>query len=143
MSIVIDAFVEAFPRFLLWTSAAGGMLVVACTIYVLLTPWKEFALVKNGNTSAGLALGGAIVGLGIPIASNLASSTSLLELAIWGFVSLLIQLLVYRAVDLLLSDLPRRIEEDQIGAAIVLVAAKLASAFILSAGLWDPALQRI
>lgn len=138
----IGAFVEAFPRFLIWSASAGVLLIVASTIYVLLTPWKEFALVKRGNTAAGLALGGAIAGLAIPIASTLASSVSLFDLAIWGVVSLLLQLIVYRLVDLLLRNIPKRIEEDEIGAAVVMIAAKLSSALILAAGLWDPALQR-
>lgn len=138
----IGAFVEAFPRFLIWSASAGVLLIVASTIYVLLTPWKEFAEVKRGNSAAGLALGGAITGLAIPIASTLASSVSLFDLVIWGVVSLLLQLIVYRLVDLLLSNIPQRIEKDEIGAAIVLVAAKLSSALILAAGLWDPALQR-
>lgn len=136
------AFVEAFPRFLLWTGSAGVMLVVASTIYVLLTPWKEFALVREGNAAAGLALAGAIAGLAIPIASCLASSVTLVDLVIWGVVSLLLQLLVYRLVDVLLTDIPKRIEKQEAGAAIVLISAKLSSAMILAAGLWDPALQR-
>lgn len=138
----IGAFVEAFPRFLIWTASAGVMLVIASTIYVMLTPWKEFAEVRRGNTAAGLALGGAITGLALPMSSALASSVTLIDFAIWGVVALLLQLIVYRLVDLLLGGLPRRIEEDESGAAVVLVAAKLASALILAAGLWDPALQR-
>ncbi len=138
----IGAFVEAFPRFLIWTASAGVMLVVSSTIYVLLTPWKEFAEVKRGNTAAGLALGGAITGLALPMSSALASSITLIDFTIWGVVALLLQLIVYRLVDLLLGGLPRRIEQDELGAAAVLVSAKFASALILAAGLWDPALQR-
>ncbi|HAE27317.1 MULTISPECIES: DUF350 domain-containing protein [Hyphomonas] len=138
----MGAFVEAFPRFLIWTASAGVMLVVSSTIYVLLTPWKEFAEVKRGNTAAGLALGGAIAGLALPMSSALASSITLIDFAIWGVVALLLQLIVYRLVDLLLGGMPRRIEQDELGAAAVLVSAKLASALILAAGLWDPALQR-
>ncbi|KCZ47044.1 MULTISPECIES: DUF350 domain-containing protein [unclassified Hyphomonas] len=138
----IGAFVEAFPRFLIWTASAGVMLVVSSTIYVLLTPWKEFAEVRRGNAAAGIALGGAIAGLALPMSSALASSITLIDFAIWGLVALLLQLIVYRLVDLLLGGLPKRIEQDEIGAAAVLVSAKLASALILAAGLWDPALQR-
>ena len=67
---------------------------------------------------------------------------TLIDLAIWGIVSLLIQLLVYRLVDVLLTDIPKRIEKEEAGAAVVLVSAKLASALIIAAGLWDPVLQR-
>ena len=138
----IGAFVEAFPRFLIWTASAGVMLIVSSTIYVLLTPWKEFAEVRRGNAAAGIALGGAIAGLALPMSSALASSITLIDFAIWGLVALLLQLIVYRLGDLLLGGLPKRIEQDEIGAAAVLVSAKLASALILAAGLWDPALQR-
>ena len=37
---------------------------------------------------------------------------------IWGVVALLIQILAFRFVDLILRDLPRRIENDEAGAAI-------------------------
>ncbi|MEE9380240.1 MAG: DUF350 domain-containing protein [Hyphomonadaceae bacterium] len=134
----IDAFKQGFPDFLIYTGVAGLLLVIATTIYILLTPWKELALAKDKNSAAGLALAGAIMGLAIPLAACLATSTSLLGLVIWGIVALLLQLIAYRVTDLLLRDLPKRIEEDQIGPAIVLIAAKLSSAILLAAGLWDP-----
>lgn len=139
----ISAFDAAFPRFLMSTGAAGLMLLIAVTAYVLLTPWKELSLVRNGNTAAGVALGGAIIGLAIPISSTLASSMTLPGLFIWGAIALLMQLIAYRVVDLILRDIPGRIANDEIGAATVLVAAKLSAAMILAAGLWDPVLQRL
>ncbi|MFN7165356.1 MAG: DUF350 domain-containing protein [Hyphomonas sp.] len=139
----ISAFDAAFPRFLLSTGAAGAMLLVAATVYVLLTPWKELSLVRAGNTAAGVALGGAIIGLAIPISSTLASSMTLPGLLIWGAIALLMQLIAYRVVDLILRDIPGRIAKDEIGAATVLASAKIAAAMILAAGLWDPVLQRL
>lgn len=131
----ISAFDAAFPRFLISTGMAGVMLLLASIAYVLLTPWKELALVREGNTAAGVALGGAILGLAIPIASTLASSVSLPELAIWGAIALLMQLITYRVVDLILRDIPGRLSRDEMGAAAVLTAAKLSTALILAAGL--------
>ncbi|MEM7766706.1 MAG: DUF350 domain-containing protein [Pseudomonadota bacterium] len=138
MDAEIQTFIQGFPDFLLFTGVAAVMLVIAIAIYVKLTPWRELALVKDQNGAAGLALAGAIVGLAIPISACLATSVSLFGLIIWGVVALILQLLAYRITDLLLRDLPRRIEEDQAGPAIVLIGAKLASAMLLAAGLWDP-----
>ncbi|WP_084420615.1 DUF350 domain-containing protein [Henriciella litoralis] len=143
MGSVFQSFQEGFPTFLMYTGTAGLMLILAVVVYILLTPWKELALVKGGNGTAGLALSGAIVGLAIPLASCLASSVSLLDLVLWGVVSLILQLLAYRLTDLLLKDLPERIKNDEAGAAIVLIGTKLASAMLLAAGLWDPVLQRL
>ncbi|MEM8920488.1 MAG: DUF350 domain-containing protein, partial [Pseudomonadota bacterium] len=86
---------------------------------------------------------GVILGLAIPIASCLASSVSLFDLLIWGVVALLIQILAFRIVDLLLRGLPQRIENDEAGAAILLIAVKLSSALIIAAALWDPNLARL
>ncbi|MEM9667935.1 MAG: DUF350 domain-containing protein [Pseudomonadota bacterium] len=142
MNTAIEGFVSGFPHFLVMTAAAGVLLILASTIYILLTPWKELALVKGGNGAAGLALAGAIVGLAIPLASCLASSIGLFDLSIWSVVALLLQLITYRIVDLLLSGLPDRLKDDEAGAAIVLIAAKLSAAMLLAAGLWDPNLGR-
>lgn len=139
----ISAFDAAFPRFLMSTGAAGLMLLVASTVYVLLTPWKELALVRAGNTAAGVALAGAIGGLAIPIASTLASSMTVEGLLIWGAIALLMQLIAYRLVDLLLRDIPGRLAKDEMGAAILLAGTKLSVALILASGLWDPVLQRL
>ncbi|MEM8615703.1 MAG: DUF350 domain-containing protein [Pseudomonadota bacterium] len=143
MAATLEAFRQGFPDFLLMSGVAGLLLLISSAIYVLLTPWKELALVRGGNGAAGLALAGAIVGLAIPIASCLASSVSLLDLLLWGGVALLLQLLTYRIIDMILRDIPQRVENDEAGAAIVLIAAKVAVAMILAAGLWDPNLQRM
>ncbi|MEL6860940.1 MAG: DUF350 domain-containing protein [Pseudomonadota bacterium] len=143
MSATLESFRQGFPDFLLMTGTAGVLLILASTIYILLTPWKELALVRGGNGAAGLALSGAIAGLALPIASCLASSLTLLDLVIWGTVSLLLQLLTYRIIDMLLRDIPNRIQNDEAGAAIVLIAAKLSAAMLLAAGLWDPNIGRV
>jgi len=143
MEAAIQAFVAGFPNFLIYTGTAGGLLLFASILYVILTPQRELALLRAGNASAGLALAGVIIGLAIPLASALASSLSIYDLLIWGVVALLIQILAFRFVDLILRDLPRRIENDEAGAAILLIAVKIASALIISAALWDPNLGRL
>ncbi|MEP1145074.1 MAG: DUF350 domain-containing protein [Henriciella sp.] len=143
MTATLESFRQGFPDFLLMTGTAGILLLVASTIYILLTPWKELALVRGGNGAAGLALAGAICGLALPIASSLASSLTLVDLLLWGSVALLLQLLTYRIIDMILRDIPERIQNDEAGAAIVLIAAKLAVAMLLAAGLWDPNLGRV
>ena len=143
MMATLQSFQQGFPDFLFMTGTAGLLLLAASTVYVLLTPWKELALVRGGNGAAGLALSGAIVGLAIPIASCLASSINIYDLLLWGVVALILQLLTYRIIDMILRDIPARIQNDEAGAAIVLIASKLAVAMLLAAGLWDPELQRI
>ncbi|MEM1105442.1 MAG: DUF350 domain-containing protein [Pseudomonadota bacterium] len=134
----LEAFQAGLPDFLLHTGMAFAMLVLGSAVYIKLTPWRELALVKDKNGSAGLALAGAIIGLAIPISACLANALNWVGFLIWGTVALLMQLIAYRVTDFLLRDLPRRIQEDEAGAAIFLIGTKIASALILATGLWDP-----
>ena len=69
----------------------------------------------------------------IPLAISLKASTSLVELGLWGVAITLVQLLIFRLVDLVLRGLPRRIQEGEMAAAALLVGAKIATALILAA----------
>jgi len=112
-----------------------GVLIAGCILHVLLTPMKEMKLIREGNVSAGISFAAVIVGLAIPMAACLATATSIYNILIWGVVVILLQLLAFRVVDLILRDLPRRIARDEIGAALVLAAVKIAAAMVMAAAL--------
>ena len=57
----------------------------------------------------------------------------MIEIGIWGASTVVVQLLVFRVVDMILRGLPQRIQEGEISAAALLVGAKLATALILAA----------
>lgn len=129
----IQAFAIGFPTTLLHAGVAVLILFLGAALYVLLTPHKEVALIRDGNAAAAISLGGVLVGLAAPLALSLNSSTSLVEIIIWGVSTVMVQLLVFRLVDLLLRGLPQRIQEGEVAAAALLVGAKLATAMILAA----------
>ena len=62
-------------------------------------------------------------------------AVSVREIVIWGVATLALQLLVFRVVDAILTGLPQRIKDGEISAAVLLIAAKLASALIVAAAL--------
>lgn len=134
-SAEVQAFASGFPVMIMHLVVTLLLLAAGATVYALLTPWKEIALIREGNPAAAVAFGGILVGLAIPLAVSLSVSTSVRDIAIWGVATLVLQLLAFRVVDLLLTGLPQRIREGEVPAAVVLVAAKLATALILSAAL--------
>ncbi len=129
----IQAFATGFPITLMHAGLTVLILFLGTALYVLLTPHREIALIREGNTAAAVSLGGVMLGLAIPLAISLHASTSLIEIAIWGASTVAVQLLVFRGVDLILHGLPRRIQEGEVSAAALLVGAKLATALILAA----------
>lgn len=131
----VQAFASGFPVLVLHLAVTFGLLGAGATIYALLTPWKEIALIREGNSAAGVAFGGVLLGLAIPLAVSLSVSTSVRDIAIWGVATLVLQLFAFRLVDLVLTGLPQRIQEGEISAAVLLVSAKLATALVLAAAL--------
>lgn len=134
----INAFVAGFPDFIIQLGVALGLFVGSLVIYVLMTPHKELALIRAGNPSASLAFGGVVVGLAIPLGSCLAHSFGVLDLVIWGVVTLLLQLIAFRFADMFLRGLPRRIAEGDVAAAVFLMSVKIGLALILSGAVADP-----
>jgi putative membrane protein len=134
LNAAVQAFIAGFPLFMLHGGVTLFLLLIAVTIYVLLTPHKELQLLREReNASAGLALAGVVLGMAIPLAACLASAVSLYDLVIWAVPILVLQLIAFRFVDLILHDLPRRIRENEAGAAILLVAVKVAVGLITAA----------
>ena len=133
MDPVFQSFLAGFPVLLLHFLITLVMFAIAVTIYLFITPYREVRLIRAGNTAAAVSLSGAMLGLALPLATCMATSVSYWDIAIWGFVALSIQLITYRIADLLLKGLPTRIENDEIGPAILLVSTKLAVGVINAA----------
>lgn len=134
-SAEVQAFASGFPVLLLHFGVTLALLTAGAMLYALLTPWKEIALIRDGNAAAAVAYGGVLIGLAVPLAVSMSISTSMRDIALWGVATVVIQLFVFRAVDMVLAGLPQRVEEGEVPAAVLLVAAKLATSIILAAAL--------
>ncbi len=129
----LQAWASGFPVSLLHVAVTLAILAAGAAIYVLITPHREVQLIRERNAAAALSFGGVLVGLAIPLAFALAASTSLVEIALWGATTTVVQLALFWLTDLMLRGLPQRIKQGEIAAAVLLVAAKLAVAAILAA----------
>ncbi|MEZ5972630.1 MAG: DUF350 domain-containing protein [Hyphomonadaceae bacterium] len=141
LSAPLASFVAGFPDFIIQLGIALGLFVASLFIYTIMTPHKELALIRAGNPSASLAYGGVIVGIAIPLGSCLAHSFGVIDLVIWGVVTLLIQLLAFRFADIFLRGLPRRIAEGDVAAAVFLMSIKIGLALIMAGAVADPNVQ--
>jgi putative membrane protein len=142
-SVPVNAFVSGFPVFLIQLGVALALFVISLMIYVLMTPHKELELIRQGNASAALAFGGVVVGLAIPLGTCLAHAFGIVDLIIWGVVILLLQLVAFRFADMFLRNLPKRIQQDDVAAAVFLMSVKIGLALIVSGAVSDPSLEII
>ena len=135
MEPALNSFLAGFPVFISHFALTVLLLFVGVVVYHWITPHHEMKLIREGNSTAAISLGGMIVGLGLPLAVSLANSITLIDILIWGVVALVIQLVTYFAIDILLKGLSKRIEEGQMSSAILLAAAKISVAAINAAAL--------
>jgi putative membrane protein len=98
--------------------------------YMAVTPFHEMRLVRQGNAAGGVVLMGALVALSIPLAATLATSLVTLDILLWGFVAVLVQLLAFLLTAALLRDLRRMIEEGNVAAGCVVAGIQIAVALI-------------
>ena len=133
MENFIDLMVTGIAPMMLKAGIVVAMLVVGAWIYVRLTPYDDLALVRAGNTASGISLFGIIVGLALPLAFCLATTSTITEVLAWGSFTVALQLIAFKICDWILNDLPERIERGEVSAALVLLAVKLATAFVNSA----------
>ena len=133
MEAVLESLTAGFPVLLLHFLVTITMLAVGVVIYLWMTPYPELELIRNGNIAAAISLGAAILSLAIPLAFSMSVSVSVIDIIAWGLVTLAILLIVYRVIDFLMKDLPKRIEDGEMGPALLLAAVKLGVAAITAA----------
>ena len=133
MEAVIQSFLTGLPVLLLHYGLTLLMLALGVVVYLMATPYHELDLIKKGNNAAAISLSGALIGLSIPLATAMASSINAWDILIFGTVAIVLQLVAYRVADLMLKDLPKRIEDGETSAAILLVAIKLSISLITAA----------
>lgn len=133
MEAVLESLVAGFPILILHFAVTLTMLAVGMTVYLWMTPFPELKLIREGNVAAAISTAGAVVSLALPLAIAMAVSVNVLDIVVWGSATLVIMLVVYRATDFLLKDLPARIEAGEIAPAILLAAIKLGVAAITAA----------
>lgn len=129
----VQAFADGFPVALLQAVVSLAILLGGVLVHSLLTPHKEVGPIREGNPAAAVSLGGLVLGLAIPLARSLQASTSVIETVIWGVAATALMLLIFRFCDLLLRGLPQRMQDGEVSAAVLLVAAKVSAALVVSA----------
>jgi putative membrane protein len=116
---------STFPNFAAYFAVGGALTALFVALYSNMTPHREIALIRAGNVAAAIALTGALVGFVIPLASVVAHSAGIIDLAVWGTVALAVQLSGFIVTRLVLPGLPHSIEAGNIASATLLAGISL------------------
>jgi len=120
-------FKEGAQAFLLAFVAAGLFTIAFKYIYQWITPYNEKALIREGNMAAAIALGGALIGYVLPLASALSHTVSLPEFAAWATLAGVIQIAAFSVVRMIaLPDVKARIENGETSIGVYMASISIA-----------------
>jgi len=119
--------------FLVYFGLSLGFVALYLAIYLRVTPYREIALIRQGNAAAAASLSGSLIGFVLPLASAVTNSVNPWDMALWAAIALVVQLLAYFAVRLLVPDVGRQIPDGKLAAGLFLGATSLAAGILNAA----------
>jgi len=124
---------QAVIGFILYISVALALFWLFQFIYTRLTPHREFSLIRENNSAAAIALGGALIGFSLPASNIITYSISLLDVVVWVVIAAVVQLLAFGITSVVLKGLAARIAKGELAAAIYAAAVAISVGFLNSA----------
>lgn len=123
-----ELLLESLGSFALYLGLSILFLMIFKFVYIRITPYDEWKLVKEeNNVAAALTLSGAFIGYSLAIASAASNSVSIFDFAIWGVVALVAQVLAFFIIRFgFMPKLVERIEKNEIPAGIVMGSMSIA-----------------
>lgn len=129
---ILESF-GGFDDFLLYLAISGVLLAAFVAIYVKITPYREIALIRDNNMAAAFSLSGAVIGMVIPLANAVEYSVNPIDMAIWGFIALAIQLLVFVIARIALPHIAQDIPAGKTAPGFFLGAISIAAGLLNAA----------
>lgn len=114
---------QAFLAFLQYFVAALLLLAAFLAVYVRVTPYNEFELIKQDNAAAAISLAGACIGFALPMAAAIYLTHDLLEMIKWAVITGAAQIAVFT----LLRRFAPAIEQGHTAPAIFMCAMSVAT----------------
>jgi putative membrane protein len=130
---ILQRSISGLPAFALYFVVSVALVALFLVIYLRITPYREIALIRQGNVAAALSLSGTIMGFVIPLAHAIAQSVSLPDMLLWGGIALLVQLLVFMVATRVIPGIGKDISEGKIAQGTFLGALSLAAGILNAA----------
>ena len=119
--------------YLIYIVSALVMLGIFTAVYTAVTRYKEFELIREGNIAAVLSYGGALVGFSFTLCSSIAVHASFVMFLVWGVAAMVVQLVVYVAMDKTIRGMDEAIEQNNIAMGGLIGAISLSAGVVNAA----------
>lgn len=122
---MLPKMLAMLPAFLAYFAVGVVLITVFFMVYVNVTPYDEIALIRQGNIAAAIGLSGTLFGFALPVANVIAHSDTLVDLAAWGAIAGVIQILTYLVARYTVPHLAEDIPAGKVAPAIFVATLSL------------------
>ncbi|MBL8484174.1 MAG: DUF350 domain-containing protein [Rhodocyclaceae bacterium] len=116
---------EQAYNYLIHLLAALALLATFVFVYTKVTPFDEFALIKQGHTAAALSLGGAMLGVSLTLGSSIVHGDTFMMFLIWGSAAGAVQVAAYALLSRILPHLDQALSENNVAMGAFMGAVSL------------------
>jgi|TARA_B100001964_G_scaffold58338_1_gene66126 putative membrane protein len=132
---IVGNSLNELPWFFAHMATAIALTLFYVVIYMWVTPHPEIKLIRENNIAASLAFAGSLIGFCVPLASAIANSVSLADVAVWGVVALLVQIVIFFLVCIPIPKISERIEKGEMASGLWLGSTSLAGGLLNAASM--------
>ncbi len=123
------------PAFLLYFVVGTALIAAFAVIYLRMTAHDEIALIRGGNLSAAIALGGNLIGFTVPLEKAISQASSIPDCVLWAVAAMLVQFAAYGLARIVIPELSRKIAEDRLPSAAMLAVIAVISGTLAAASM--------
>ena len=128
-------YLGTLPNFLVYLGISIALLAAFMLLYVWITPQHELPLIRQGNVSASVVFSGTLLGFALPLASAVAHSVNVVDLALWGAIACIVQAVASLILRFVIHDLRAHIEADRVSVAITMASLKITMGLLNAAAI--------
>ncbi|GGB48727.1 DUF350 domain-containing protein [Fictibacillus barbaricus] len=133
MDFMSNAFVKTAANY----SVVVLCLVVFLAVFELVTRYKNWVEIKNGNLSVAMATGGKIFGIANIFRYSIAQNDSLLMMITWGIYGFILLLIGYFIFEFLTPkfQIDKEIESDNKAVGFISMIISIGLSFVIGEGI--------
>jgi putative membrane protein len=135
LNAAMHGVMVGLPVLLVHLALTTGLLLAGLWLYIKLAPFREIELLRQNNLAAAIVFGGQMLGLSIPLAAMMASSVNLLDILLWGVVTVALQFFAIFCLRLLLPGTAGCIARGETAPATVFACGQIVAGLLTAASL--------
>lgn len=112
-------------------------LIVFLALFELVTKYKNWEEIKNGNVSVAMATGGKIFGIANVFRHSIASHDSLITMVSWGIFGFFLLLIGYFIFEFLTPkfNIDEEIQHDNRAVGLISMVISIGLSYVIGAGI--------